>query len=53
MQVAVEDSIGPERGYYHDPDQGTWLGDEKMSEEEAEELGYSRCGCVGQEGSDR
>lgn len=46
MKVVVESSMGPERGYYHTPENGTWLGPEEMSLEEAEELGYSRCGCV-------
>jgi hypothetical protein len=41
--VVVESDVGPVSGYYHKPASGTWLGPERMSREEAENLGYSRC----------
>lgn len=46
--VIVEGSMGPEKGYYHQEDEGTWLGGKPMDREEAEDLGYSPCSsCFG------
>lgn len=42
-EVVVEAALGPEKGYYHSPENGTWLGSETVSREEAEADGYSPC----------
>lgn len=46
--VVVENHVGPMRGYYHDPENDTWMGDGTMSRQEAEKRGYTECGtCFG------
>lgn len=42
-RVVVEGQLGAMSGYYHSLENGTHLGPEEMSREEAEELGYSPC----------
>lgn len=42
-RVIVERGIGPQHGYYHNAENGTWMKSEEMDREEAEEKGYSPC----------